>query len=104
MSFAIIEQSDGAAGDWSRHAEYYFRPAGSLAFFYSELRTIYGGVREERRLYFDGAGKRLRESRAVFDLHSGKPAPAKHESYQRNDAPIYRSVAALMAGLPPGRR
>lgn len=55
-------------------------------------------MREERRLYFDAAGARLRESRSVFDLHTGKPG--KSANYLRQDVPIYRSLKASTALFP----
>ncbi len=65
VKMAISSES----GDWALAVEYYFRTDGSLAFVFSELRTLYGNVREERRLYFSPAGTRLRETVALSVSH-----------------------------------
>lgn len=83
------------SGDWALYPEYYFRTDGSLAFVFSDLRTSHGDVREERRIYFNQTGVRIRETTSLFDLDSGKPI--KTDNYEKRELKLYRSVKELPA-------
>lgn len=87
------------SGDWSKLSKYCFRPDGSLAFIFSELRTFYGNVRVEDRLYFDLTGRQIRTLRKAFDMNSEKPV--RNPNFQDQETTIFPTARALAIKLGP---
>jgi len=95
-------QSDGAravmwilptnTGDWGHETTLCFRPDGTLAKSDSLLSTFYGGVDRRRTRYFDMAGRQLRKTSSLRDLHTGKPV---RREFSDQEEPIFRSTRAL---------
>ncbi|MEH6727881.1 MAG: hypothetical protein V7703_17155, partial [Hyphomicrobiales bacterium] len=83
------------SGDWSKATEYCFRSDGSLAFVFSVLRTFYGNVRVEYRLYFDKQGKQVREIKRIFDLNSGKRLPDNKSDFAEQETKLFKSAREL---------
>lgn len=83
------------SGDWSKATEYCFRADGSLAFIFSVLRTFYGNVRVEYRLYFDRQGKQVREIKRIFDLNSGKRLPDSKSDFAEQETRLFLSAPEL---------
>ena len=83
------------SGDWSKVTEYCFRSDGSLAFVFSVLRTLYGNVRVEYRLYFDRQGKQVLEIKRIFDLDSGKRLPDSKSDFAEQETRLFLSAPEL---------
>lgn len=65
------------SGDWAKYVSMYFRPDGALAKSESELRTFYGDFIVRQNFYFNSRGRLLRQTKAYFDLATGKPKKPK---------------------------
>lgn len=90
--FSEVSQS----GDWSLYTDMYYREDSTLAFAYIELRTFYGEVRTETRLYYARNGIVVRQIDRVFDLYSGEPVDRE---YMRVEPVICHSTAVLSSFL-----
>ena len=89
--------------DWSKGSEYCYRADGTLSFVFSILRTTYGSVRVEDRFYYNGAGKRIRTIRRIFDLDSGKRLPDGTDDFTDRKTDVFVSTAVLMDMLINGQ-
>ena len=87
------------SGDWTLASHYYFRPTGTLAFLFAELRTFHGNVKAETRWYYDSAGKRIRQLETLYDLSSGRAM--QKADFERQDIPVYMTVKDLVKELGP---
>ena len=85
------------SGDWSETSSSYYRPDGTLAFVFAELRTFHGNVRVETRLYLDASGTVLRRLESVFDLEGG--TPRKTTGFERQEPILIKTAQDLKSEL-----
>ena len=84
------------SGDWQQTTSYCYRPDGTLAFVWSVLRTFYGNVSVEDRLYFNRAGKNIRSLQYVSDLVTNKRVNTEDRGFMDRKPHIFPSTQAII--------
>ncbi len=98
LVLATLTQSS-PSGDWARFTDYFFRPDGTLAKRDQNLSTFYGNYTMHKTEMYVG-GKPFGETLQYRDLDSHKILRKRPEQGIDDEAPIYRTTAALpFAGL-----
>ena len=69
VTFTLFSPS----GDWTKYVHSYYRPDGSLAKSKVDYRTFYGDLIVEQDIYFNKAGKVIKQRDRVLDLTTHKP-------------------------------
>lgn len=94
-----LDEVNAVSGDWRQTIEHCFRADGSVAFVFSTLRTFYGNVAVEDRLYFDPRGKNFHKLRRVSDLGTGKPVKRGKGGFMDQKPELFGSSDELLRAV-----
>jgi len=94
----VSVDNPSSSGDWSITADNYYNKAGKLYFIFWRMNTFYAEIAltVEKRLYFNNAGRLLREIKSVYKMNTQEkvdlPFMDKPVDYKLNlsDLEVYK--------------